>query len=240
MTKPFKEWTVLPHGKLVHIDENVLSVTGRLRMPMSEVQRRMTAVRLADGNAVIYSAIALDEPEMAALEAFGTPAYLVVPNDIHRMDVKIWKKRYPSIKVIAPEHARQKVEELVPVDATSFDFPDPRVHLVTVPGTGQGELALVVETRTGTTLVLNDIIFNLKSGPGFVGWLFKKIGMTGDTPHIPPPVKMRQVKDAGALSKQLEEWAQLPKLERIIVSHGEIIADAPAQVLSRIAKELAA
>ena len=42
-----------------------------------------------------------------------------------------------------------KVEEIVHVDATSVDFGDPAVQLVAVPGTGERELALVVETPTG-------------------------------------------------------------------------------------------
>lgn len=29
MTKPFQQWTVLPHGKLVQIDENILTVVPR-------------------------------------------------------------------------------------------------------------------------------------------------------------------------------------------------------------------
>jgi hypothetical protein len=241
MAKPFDQWTVLPHGKLTRISDNILSVTGRMHMPpMGEVERRMTVVRLRDGSVVVFSAISLDEPEMAALEAWGTPTYLVVPSDIHRMDVKPWKARYPSLTVIAPAHAREKVENLAHVDATSFEFPDPSVQLVAVPGTDQRELALVVETPQGTTLVVNDIIFNLPTRPGFVGWLFKQIGMTGDEPHLPPPVKMRQVKDAAALSAQFQRWASLPNLKRIVVSHGAIITDDPSGVLSRISKELAA
>jgi hypothetical protein len=240
MPKPFQHWTVLPHGGLSRLDDNMLTVTGVLKMPLEDVQRRMTVVRLKDGDAVIYSAIALSEPEMASLEAFGTPRYLVVPSDIHRMDAKGWKERYPSITVIAPAHARDKVEELVHVDATSMTFPDPSVQLISVPGTDDRELGLQVETRSGTTLILNDIIFDLETRPGFKGWLFEKIGMTGSEPHVPPPVKMRQVKDAGALSAQLDRWAHLPHLQRVIISHGNIIANDPATVLARIAKEVAA
>ena len=48
MAKPFKEWTVLPHGKLTRLDDNLLTVTGLLRMPpMGDVERRMTVVRLS-------------------------------------------------------------------------------------------------------------------------------------------------------------------------------------------------
>ena len=43
MAQPFGEWTVLPHGKLTRVDDNLLSVTGVLRMPpMGDVERRMT------------------------------------------------------------------------------------------------------------------------------------------------------------------------------------------------------
>jgi hypothetical protein len=200
----------------------------------------MTVVRLHDDRLVIYSAIALDEEEMAQLEKFGTPAYLIVPNDIHRMDAKIWKKRYPSMFVIAPAGARARVEQVVPVQASEADFGDETVRLVTVPGTGGREAALVIDNVSGTTLVLNDIIFNIANRPGIRGWIFKKLGMTGDQPHIPRAVKLRQVKDEKLLRAQLERWAELPRLKRVLVSHGDIVANAPAQVLRRIAQALAA
>jgi len=239
MTRPFRSWTVLPHGKLSHVDENILTVIGLLRVPpMGDVERRMTVVRLKNGDAVVYSAIALDEPQMASLEAFGAPRYLVIPNDIHRMDVRAWKARYPAITVIAPAAARKRVERLVPVDATAIEFPDPAVRLVTVPGTGDRELALLVENAGGTTLILNDIIFDLGARPGVIGWLFKKIGMTGDRPHVPPLVKLRQVEDPEELGKQLVRWARLPNLKRVIISHGNVIANQPSLVLERIANEL--
>jgi hypothetical protein len=241
MAKPFTEWTVLPHGRLTRIDDNILSVTGNLRMPpMGQVERRMTAVRLNDGRLVIYSAIALREAEMSALERFGTPAFLIVPNPIHRLDAKAWKDHYPNLFVIAPAGARARVEKVVPVDATVADFGDPAVHFVTVPGTGDQEAALIVETQNGTTLIVSDLIFNLKDRPGVLGWFFKRIGMTGDEPRLPPVVKARLVKDEPLLRAQLERWAQLPNLSRIVIAHGNIIANDAPQVLNRVARSLAA
>ena len=179
MPKPFTEWTVLPHGKLSRLDDNLLSVTGDLHMPVGDFPRRMTVVRLHDGRLVVYSAIALDEAEMQALEAFGEPSYLVVPNDIHRMDAKIWKDRYPQMRVVAPAGVTKQVEEVVPVDDTAPNFGDPQVQFVTVPGTQEREAALVVRTWSGTTLVVNDLIWNLDDRPGFGGWLFHVMGFTG-------------------------------------------------------------
>ncbi len=213
MAKPFREWTVLPHGKLTRLEDNMLSVSGVMRMPpMGDVERRMTVVRLTDGRLLVYSAIALDEAEMRALEEFGTLAYLIVPSDLHRMDVKIWKDRYPTMTVVAPAGGRASVEKIVPVDATAVDFGDPAVRFIAVPGTAEREAALVVETESGTTLILSDLIFDLANRPGLSGWLFKTIGLTGDEPHVAPPVRMRLVKAKGALRAQLENWSRLPNL----------------------------
>ncbi len=241
MTKPFSEWTVLPHGKLTRLEDNLLSVTGVLHMPpMGDVERRMTVVRLGDGRLIVYSAIALDESEMRAIEAFGTPTYLIVPSDIHRMDAKTWKDRYPALRVITPPSSREKVEQLVHVDDTFVNFADPSVHFVVLPGTADREAALIVETSRGTTLVLNDVIFNLANRPGLSGWLFKAIGMTGDAPHVPPVIKLRLIENQAALRAQLDLWARLPRLQRMILSHGNIVENDAAGVLARVAADLAA
>ena len=128
-------WKVLPHGPLTAVDDKVWTVTGTLHMPVGDFERRMCVVRLRDGRLVIWSAIALDESEMARLEAFGRPAWLVVPGDDHRMDAKIWLQRYPHLDVAAPAGARDKVLEVVPVDSSAPDFDDPDVQWITVPGT---------------------------------------------------------------------------------------------------------
>jgi hypothetical protein len=239
--KPFTTWTVLPHDKPTRLEDNVMSVTGRMQMPpMGEVERRMTVVRLGDGRLIIWSAIALDEAGMRELESFGQPAYLIVPGDLHRLDARAWKDRYPALVVIAPAAARAKVEEVVPVDATEVDFGDAAVRYMTVPGTGEREAALRVEGASGTTLVINDLIFDLANRSGFSGWLFKAIGMTGDHAHVPPLIRMRKVVDRKALGTALAQWARLPRLERVIISHGPIIGKDAGKVLSRVAREVAA
>jgi hypothetical protein len=234
----FKEWTVLPHSKLARVEDNLLTVTGNLPMPMGEFPRRMTVVRLRDGRLIIFSAIALDAPEMEALEAWGTPRYLIVPSDIHRKDARIWKDRYPGLFVVSPAGARDKTAEVVAVDATGVDFDDPSVSFVTVPGTNQHESALVIDGGGGTTLVVNDLIWNVDDRPGFGGWLFRMAGFTGSEPKIPMFVAIKSIKDKPALKAQLEQWAALPGLSRIIVSHGDIITKDPPQVLRALAQSL--
>lgn len=240
MPQPFKEWTVLPHGKLTRLDENLLSVVGELHMPLGNFPRRMTVVRLRDGRLVIYSAMALDEAEMRALEDYGAPSYMIVPGDIHRLDARVWKDRYPAMKVVTPEGSRAKVEEVVAVDASEVDFEDPSVRYVTVPGTDGHEAALVIESYQGATVVVNDLIWNLADRPGFGGWVFRLAGFTGPEPRIPTLIELSGIKDKDALRAQLDAWAALPGLQRLIVSHGEIVTKDPAGVLRALSASLAA
>ena len=90
---------------------------------------------------------ALGLDEMAALEAYGRPAYLIVPSDKHRLDAKIWKDRYPEIQVIAPEGARAKVEETVQVDTVEPLSDDPNVQFITVPVTRGRRLQRIARRR---------------------------------------------------------------------------------------------
>jgi hypothetical protein len=238
MSKPFDQWTVLPHGDLVALAENLRTVEGTIEMPLGRFERRMTAARLAHGGLVIFSPVSLDDARMGSLEAFGQPSFLVVPSDRHRLDIKPWKDRYPRARVLAPPGAVAKVAELVPVDGSTLDADDPSVVLVDVPGTDRHEAALLVTSADGVTLVLNELIFNLPDRPGFGGWLMGVMGMTGDEAHMPGAIRHRDVKDPAALAAQLEAWARLPSLRRLVVSHGKVIDVDPAGVLSRIAREL--
>lgn len=238
MSKPDTEWKVLPHGTLARLEENLMTVTGDIHMPLTDLQRRMTVARLADGRLVIFSAMALNEDEMSTLEAFGRPAYLVVPGDHHRLDAKAWKQRFPDIQVVAPEGAVQKVKDAVAVDTSSPSFGDPSVQFVTVAGTRGHEAALVVRSASGTTLVLNDIVGNIKHESGFSGWVLRMAGFAGDHAQIPKVVQMMIVEDRASLKNQLSAWAAIDSLKRILVSHGLAIEDDPRQVLLELAISL--
>ena len=177
---------------------------------------------------------------MQRIEKFGKPAFLIVPGDLHRLDAKIWKDRYPGLYVVAPAGARAKVEKVVHVDATQVDFGDPQVCFVEVPGTGRHEAALIVQTSSGTTLIVNDIIANMPDRKGFGGWFLHLVGFTGAGPRVPRIVQKKIVRDKSAMRLQLESWAAMSPLNRVIVSHGAPIERDPQQTLRGLAASLGA
>jgi hypothetical protein len=238
MPKIHQTWTVLPNGPLVEIDDRFLTVAGDIPMPLGNFPRRMTVVGLSGGRTAIWSAIALNEPDMQRIEALGRPALLIVPNVGHRLDAKIWKERYPEIVVVTPPGSRQMVSDVVPVDATEDVLGDPDVSFIVVPGTGEVEGALRIRRPGGTTLVTNDIIGHVRHAHGIGAKIMARLfGFGVHGPAIPWTVR-RFIKEPKALALQMREWAAIDGLKRIIVSHGEPITDDPAGVLRRLADGL--
>ena len=234
MTAPFKEWTVLPHGKLTRLNERIVSVVGDLQMPLLHLPRRMTAVRLKSGEIVVFSAIALREPEMAELEAFGRPAFLVVPSERHRLDAPGYARRYPDMIVVAPQGGAGKIGEVVRVDTSAPAFRDPTVRFVEIVA----DSALEVDCDDGLTIIVNDLIGDIHGESGIGGWLLRVMGFAGDDPHVPGPVKLTLGKRKSEVAQQFRRWAERDDLRRIVVSHGDSIEVDARGVLRTLAASL--
>jgi hypothetical protein len=64
------------------------------------------------------------------------------------------------------------------------------------------------------------------------------LGVTGPEPKMPKLVMRKIADDKSALRAQLEQWADLNDLKRIIVSHGAPIVADPRGTLLRLAAAL--
>ena len=240
MPKINTRWKVEPHDPLEQLDEGLATVAGQIRMPLGQFPRRMTIVSLKGGRSAIWSAIPVDEPTMAKIESMGRIAVLIVPNPGHRLDIRAWKARYPAAQVLCTPGAREGVENVIPVDATRDVLDDPTVDFLTVPGLAGKEAALSVQRRDHVTLVLNDILANVRHPRGLGAQVMARaMGFGVHRPQVPRVCRRVYVKDTKALASWLQQWARESRLKRIVVSHGEVIEDAPRDVLANVASELA-
>ena len=227
MAKDETAWAVLPHQPIEKLTENLWHVSGSLTF--GTLKRAMTIAKRSDGKLVIHSAIAMDESEMKEIEAWGEPAFLIVPNHYHRLDAARYKARYPKITVLAPEASRQKVASKVHVDGNLDDFPaDAAVRFEKLAGIGDAERAMVVNSKDGTSLVFNDIVFNMDKKEDFMGWLFTTMMSSAPGPRVSHLSKMAMVKDKKALRSDLERLAETPDLQRVIVSHEKVASGKDA------------
>jgi len=233
-----KEWKVLPHGRVKTVDERIITVESDIPMPLGKFPRRMTVVGLSRNRSAIFSAVALGDADMQRVEEVGQPSFLIVPNGHHRLDAHAWKRRYPKLKVMCPPAAKKSVSEAVPVDSTDDILGDKDVQFVVVEGTGEAEAALVVRRDSGTTLVANDVIANVRHPHGLGGKIIVRLAGFGfKRPQVPRVVKRFMVEDKRKLAKQLRQWSEIPSLRRIIPSHGDLI-ERPVPALQRMAEEL--
>jgi len=211
MPKCFTEWTVLPHQPIEKISDNLWRVNGQ----MGKVQRQMVVARMKDGRLFVHNAIALDEPSMKELEAFGEPAVMFVPNAFHRQDAAIWKQRYPSIKVIAPVAGKKKIGKIVPVDGVCEDAPsDDTVKLRPLPGTPH-EGVLEVTTGGALTAIYSDAILNVPKRGGIPGIFLSPTGQVS----VPRFARLFLVKDKRAFKADLDAVAGRG-VQHLMFAHG--------------------
>jgi hypothetical protein len=237
MARVNTSWNVLPHLPIERLEPNLWRVQGTLRG--MALKRVMTLVRLDDGRIAVHSAISLSDDAMAEIEAWGTPAVLLVPNGYHRLDAPAWLERYPDLEVRCPSGARRKVEEVVRVDGTYEDFDvGETLKIDTLDGIAAAEGALIVQSPSGVTLVFNDAVFNMPHGKGMAGWFFRHVTASTGGPRVPRIFRWFVVKDRAALAAHLERLADTPDLVRIIVSHHRMITDRPSETLRAAAADL--
>jgi hypothetical protein len=229
---------VLPHGELERLSENLFRVEAPL-VKGPPIVRVMTVARLRSGELIIHSAIALEEAVMKELEALGNVAYIIVPNHWHRLDAARYARRYPKAKVLCPPGSRKKVEQVVRVDGLFADFPgDERVRFELLEGVGEVEGVMIVEEDEGPTLIFTDVLFNMPHQRGVSGFVLRRLTQSSGGPRISRLVRLALIKDRRALRAHLERLAELPRLQRIVVAHHEVIDREPAEVLRRVAQSL--
>jgi hypothetical protein len=236
MPKAHQDWTVLDYEPIVKLAENLWWVRGAI--PGMSLKRVMVVARLSDGRLALHSPIALNPQDMAEIEAFGTPAFILVPNGGHRLDAPAYKKRYPAARLLAPRGSRDKVEEVVPVDGTYEDFPeDPSVRLEALDGLGDLEGLMVVRSNDGVSLVFTDAVFNMDRKRDPLGFFFTTLLGSAPGPRVSRLAKLLFVKDKAAFRAALLRLADTPGLVRVIVAHEKVASGPDARAEQRRAAE---
>jgi hypothetical protein len=95
-----------------------------------------------------------------------------------------------------------------------------------------------VQRNDGITLILNDILSNVRNPQGLgANIMARLLGFGVARPRTSIPVRYMFVQDARKVSEQFRAWAALPNLRRVIVSHGDVIDRNPREALERAAAD---
>jgi hypothetical protein len=233
-----RPWTVLPHGRIERLQENLWTVEAAL--PRGPLRRRMGIARLQTGQIVFLNAVALDEPAMKDIEAWGEPAFAIAPNGYHRIDVGSYKTRYPKLHVLAAPPARKRIAEIAPVDGFLELLPaDPGLVIESVGGTKMGDVVCTARAASRSSLCFpGDVLMNIEPPPGFAGLILRLLlGHAGEL-RVPRLVQWIGVKDRKALKAHLAKLADIPGLHHVFTCHGPVISGDPSGALRRAAEAL--
>jgi hypothetical protein len=228
---------IYPYGAPERLAEGIWLVRGNLSYPL---HRNMVIIRLATGDLVLHSVIAMEEAGLQALEALGTPAYSIVPSVLHVMDAPFYKARYPAMKQLAPSAAMAEIGKTVALDDSVEDvLPSLGFGLHKVPGTKVAEFVYDVPIPGGgRALVANDVFGSAHAADDsrILGWLIvSHIAVPGHHLGIPRIYRWRFITDVAGIRKFAGDLATIPDLRLITVSHGDPVLTNPAAALRSVA-----
>jgi hypothetical protein len=226
---------IYPYHPLKSLAANLWQVEGSLA---NGLPRNMTVYRLRDGRLLLYSVVAMHPPDMRALEELGRPAIMVMPHDRHQMDSPFYKRRYPDLRVLAPDlrHPRK-----VPVDGELGELRALGINAYVLPGTTYHEavLELPVEGDTaGIALCTTELLGNLSGLPGLprlMRLVLRLIGPPGGGLGVARVVRWREVSDRGRVRAWLKSLAERPELRMVLVGHGSPVTEDACASLRRAA-----
>ena len=225
-------WPQRRHGELRQLADNLWIVEGPV--PGLLYRRQMVVARDEQRRLLLHSVIAMDAQRMAALEALGTPTWMLVPNGHHRLDAPAFKERYPQLRVVAPRGSVARVQKVVDVDSTYAELESTPVwHAEEAPWDNAAEGCVRVHSTDGVTLIFNDLLWT----PPEHGWAAHVNRWLGQGPQVPWLARRMYASDAARLGEWLDGLARTPRLVRIIPGHGAPIMKDAAEMLSRIAKQ---
>jgi hypothetical protein len=214
---------VYPYEPPRALAPNLWQVKGSL--PMPGVPRNMTAYRLADGRLVLYSVIAMHEDGMGALEALGRPAIMVMPHERHQMDAPFYKRRYPQLRVLAPEPTKTRT---VPIDGGLEELEalgSPGIRAYALPGTSYHEAILELPVEGRIALCTCELLGNLRGTHGLMRLAMKWLGPSGGDFGVSRAVRWREVVDRPAVRAWLETLAGRDDIRMVLLGHGEPVLE---------------
>lgn len=208
------------------------------RAPLSFLGLRltstMTVLRLAGGDLLVCSPVALTPGRRAAVDALGRVAHLYAPNLFHHLWLGDWSAAFPGARVHAPEGLARKRPELR-IDRWHGPqaAPEPAfagvLEELPIEGFRLRETELL--HRPTGTLVVTDLVSNV--GRPAHGWTATYARMMGfhDRVALSRAIRWTGFKDKKAARDSLRAILD-QSFDRVAVGHGEPVLAGGRDVLA--------
>jgi hypothetical protein len=198
--------------------EDVWFAEAPLRFFGMPLGTRMTLVRLADGDLLLHSPVALDPGLLREIASEGPVRHVVSPNKLHHLYLGSAREAFPDARLYAPPGLAAKRPEL----RFDAELADPRVRFAGLPHTlvrGSRWMEEVVFFHPPSrTLLVGDLVEHFgPESPAWMRLLMRLVRMYG-RPRMPPDWQL-SFRDRAATRASFErilEW----DFDRILLAHG--------------------
>lgn len=207
-----------------------LRMTGGVYMPLAS-----TVVRLSDRSLLVYSPIAFDDAQAAAIEAEGRVAHIVAPNLLHHLHVRSAAERWPGALVHgAPGLAAKRPNVTFHRELGARDAIDDSIDVEVIGGAPKINETVVFHRPSGT-LVCADLVFNITEPANLRSWLaFAVMGVGGKQLRQSRMWKLL-ARDRAAVRASIDRVLGWP-IATIAPSHGAPISASSAMLAPRLAR----
>lgn len=219
-------------GLLQRIDDDLWVCARPHRFFGLHLGTRMTVVRLPSGALWIHSPVEITRELRSELDALGEVRHLVAPNLYHHVYLPGFVRAYPEARVHGADGLDAKRKD-VRFDRTLGSEPDPDWGDVLEPCRIRG--SILQETcffhRPSRSLITADLVENFESCSHWPTRAYLKVAGLADGPGFSRLLRPT-VRDRAAMQHSLETILKWP-LQRMVICHGEIVNDEPAEALRR-------
>lgn len=215
-------------SRLAAIADDIWSIDTSLSIgPGMSMPARATVMRLAGGDVVLHSPIALDDETAAEIAALGPVKTIVAPNLVHWMFARRAAERFPEAKLLGAPGLEKKLGAFEPLPPDGLIADGLRCRLVDGAPKMNEHVFLF-----GKSLVVADLVMNMHGGTSALMSLFCRInGVHKRFGHS----RMWKVmgKDAKAMAKSVETIAHWD-FDRIVPAHGDVLETEARSELQRV------
>ena len=205
------------------ISEGVFEVVADLALGAGfHLPARCTVLRQSDGSLAVISPVPFTEETAASIDEIGRVTHIIAPNKLHHMSLEATSKRWPDARVLGAPGLAEKAKHLR-IDEVLGDREDavgPEFTAVRVQGAPFIEEVVFLH-QPSRTLVVTDLLFNMRDSQGFVTNTVLHLMGTHGRLAFCRSFRLA-TRDRAAAASSVRRILQLD-FDRLLMAHGEVV-----------------
>lgn len=208
-----------------NLDKNLWVNETPFRLFGADFGNRMTVIRLENGELLIHSPTKLDRSVVKEISGLGKVSHIVTPNNFHGLFAEECCNEFKGARYFS---AKDDAKGASSIEDLAVEIQSLGVEIIRLEGADKVNEYAFVHNAT-SSLILTDIAFNIP--PNVSLWSKVFFSLNGALAKFGPSRLMKSmITDQQALKGSIDKIL-LRDIERIIVSHGDIVESEARETL---------